>query len=129
MPRIDHRLITLAIIAALFVLTAGALQAEVPHRINYQGKLEDSTTGEPQAGTHNMTFRIYDDPSAGILLWSESQVLQADSAGIFSAILGSISPVEPQMVLLDQVADHRFPYLAAKAEPEEDPAVPGQRRM
>jgi hypothetical protein len=84
----------LMVIATLLALTAGSLRAEVPHKINYQGRIEDNATGEPLAGSHSVAFRIYDEAGVGTLLWSESQVLQADSAGIFSAILGSITPIE-----------------------------------
>ncbi|MFC1799615.1 hypothetical protein ACFL2Z_01730, partial [Candidatus Eisenbacteria bacterium] len=79
---------------ALCVMVASSLQAEIPHRINYQGKLSDGATGEPELGPHNMVFRIYDNPGVGSLLWSESQTVSADSAGVFSAILGSITPLD-----------------------------------
>jgi hypothetical protein len=82
------------ILIVLAVLFLGTVQAGVPHKINYQGKLADSATGEPEAGTHTMVFRIYDDPGAGALLWSESQMVQADSAGVFSAVLGQTAPVD-----------------------------------
>jgi hypothetical protein len=73
---------------------SGSLHAGIPRKINYQGKLADSITGEPRVGSQNMIFRIYDDPGAGTLLWSESQTVPADSAGIFSTILGSITPID-----------------------------------
>ncbi len=40
-----------------------------------------------------MVFRIYDDPDTGSLIWSESQTVTADSAGVFSAILGRVAPI------------------------------------
>jgi hypothetical protein len=40
-----------------------------------------------------MTFKLYDDPTAGGLLWSESQSVSVDSAGIFSAVLGDFMPI------------------------------------
>jgi hypothetical protein len=85
--------ISFAVLALCFV-AASSLQAEIPQKINYQGKLIDSVTGEPEAGTKDMTFRIYDDPNAGTLLWSESQAVQVGSAGVFSAVLGSITPID-----------------------------------
>jgi hypothetical protein len=81
------------LVVLVFVVT-GSSRAEIPRKINYQGKLADAATGLPVAGPSNMTFRIYDDPTAGSLLWSETQTLSADSAGIFSAVLGSSAPIE-----------------------------------
>jgi hypothetical protein len=75
-------------------MVAGSPKAEIPHKISYQGKLTDSANGEPEGGNHSMVFRIYDDPDAGSILWFESQTVSADSAGVFSAILGSITPVD-----------------------------------
>ena len=75
------------------LVTAALAGAEIPKRINYQGKLTDSVTGAPLAGSHSMIFRLYDDPSTGSLLWSESQTVSSDSAGIFSAILGGTTPL------------------------------------
>lgn len=82
----------LLLVCALVV--TGSSSAEIPNKINYQGRLTDSATGLPLAGSHDMTFRIYDDPGAGDLLWSESLTLSADSAGVFSAILGDITPID-----------------------------------
>jgi hypothetical protein len=94
MPAVNIRFIYFFIWMAVFGMVAGTLQAEIPHKINYQGKLIDSVTGDPKTGSHNMVFGIYDDPESGTLLWSESQTVQADSAGIFSAMLGSITPID-----------------------------------
>jgi hypothetical protein len=93
MPGLDSRLVILVVIIAISVMAANAPQASVPHKINYQGKLVDSATGEPEAGTHGMVFRIYDDSAAGLLLWSESRVISSDSAGVLSAHLGSTTPI------------------------------------
>jgi hypothetical protein len=79
--------------AVIYAAAVAPIHAEIPHRINYQGKLTDSSTGEALAGSHNVTFRIYDDPDAGSLLWSEPLTISADAEGIFSAVLGSITPI------------------------------------
>jgi len=64
--------------------------ADIPHLINYQGKLAD-TTGKPVTdGTYSVTFRIYDTESAGTLLWEETQSVSI-SRGIFSVMLGGVT--------------------------------------
>jgi hypothetical protein len=76
------------------LILAGSITAEIPRQINYQGMLIDKDSGEPLAGTLPMTFRLYDDQSAGSLLWTESQGVTANSEGVFSAILGEVTPVD-----------------------------------
>ena len=60
------------VVLVFILVVAESSSAEIPKKINYQGRLTDSATGSPLVGPHNMTFRIYDDLDAGSLLWSES---------------------------------------------------------
>lgn len=82
------------VVLALILVTAGSGFPEIPYKVNYQGKLTEGETGSPLAGSYSMTFRIYDDPSAGSLLWSEARTLSVDSSGVFSTILGSSAPID-----------------------------------
>ena len=82
------------VLLVLALIIAGSSSAEIPQKINYQGRLTDNVTGEPKVGTHNFAFRIYDDPFSGSPLWDESQTLVADSAGVISAVLGRIVPID-----------------------------------
>ncbi|MBN1877650.1 MAG: hypothetical protein JXA33_25735 [Anaerolineae bacterium] len=57
--------------------------------INYQGRLADSA-GTPINDTVAMQFSLYDDPSAGSVLWGpESHLTVPVSDGLFSVGLGS----------------------------------------
>jgi hypothetical protein len=94
MPRITNALVAICVLAALCLVSAYAASAEIPKKISYQGKLTDLDTGEPLTGPQSMTFRLYDDASAGSQLWSESQTVTADDAGVFSAILGRDTPID-----------------------------------
>jgi hypothetical protein len=78
----------------LMLANASVVSGEIPKRINYQGRLVDSVTGEPLAGSHSMEFRIYDAAIGGSLLWSEDQPVSADSAGVVSVIVGMSSPID-----------------------------------
>jgi len=64
--------------------------AEVPHLVNYQGRLTD-TGGVPLNGSYNLTFRIYDAETAGNLLWEEIQNNIVINKGIFAVLLGSVT--------------------------------------
>jgi len=72
----------------LFSISSGA----VPQTINYQGYLTDSG-GTPVDGTVQMTFRIYDVATGGIALWTETQSSVTVSDGIYSVVLGSVTPI------------------------------------
>jgi hypothetical protein len=60
----------LAVFLAAFSLGAFA-QETPPGRISYQGRLTDAS-GNPLSGSVTMTFRFYDDPTVGTLLWEET---------------------------------------------------------
>jgi hypothetical protein len=65
--------------------------AQIPRTLSYQGILSD-TLGTPKPdGMYALTFRLYDAPSGGTLLWAETQSLQV-KRGLFSAVLGSQTP-------------------------------------
>jgi hypothetical protein len=80
--------------AALFDFT-------VPYQMNYQGFLTDAH-GIPVNGNHNLTFTIYQRRSSGlpptysyVNVWSETQNSVSVSKGLFSVVLGSVTPLDP----------------------------------
>lgn len=79
------------------ILVAGLLaaaSAEIPKKINYQGRLTSGTTGAPLEGEKSMTFHIYDASIEGAELWSETQTVTPDSMGVISVILGRTRPID-----------------------------------
>jgi microcystin-dependent protein len=85
------------LIVAFLLLTVNStlltLNAAVPHLLNYQGRLTDSS-GKPLDGSYNLTFRIYDAETAGNLLWEEIWQGINIQKGIFSTMLGSVSNLD-----------------------------------
>ncbi|MBI1976234.1 MAG: hypothetical protein HYS56_01855 [Candidatus Omnitrophica bacterium] len=77
-------LLGLWVIFSLF--TAGAA-AEVPRQLSYSGFLSDAV-GKPMVGAHSITFRLYDNPSAGRELWEETHEIDVQK-GIFQVVLGT----------------------------------------
>jgi hypothetical protein len=82
------------VVSFLILVVTGFSSAEIPKKINYQGRVTDGETGSPLPGAHEMTFRVYDDSEGGSLLWSETQTLQADSAGVLSGLLGADTAID-----------------------------------
>ena len=60
--------------------------AAAPKTINFQGRLLQASNA-PLTGTFNLTFNIYDDSSSS-LVWSETDNVALDTAGVFSVVLG-----------------------------------------
>jgi len=60
----------------------------MPRLINYSGKVADSQ-GRPIAGVAGVTFSIYKEQEGGAALWMETQNVQADGKGNYTAQLGA----------------------------------------
>jgi hypothetical protein len=78
----------------LFLITPPLVgYAESPPRtMNYQGYLTNSA-GEPVNATVVMSFFIYDVPTGGSVLWNETHNNVTVQGGVYSVILGEITPL------------------------------------
>jgi hypothetical protein len=64
----------------------------IPQMLSYQGKLTD-TLGQPVPnGNHQLTFRLYTQPTGGSAIWTEAQTIPV-VGGLFSALLGAVTPI------------------------------------
>jgi hypothetical protein len=84
-------LLTVCVTVILLALTSVAT-AEVPTLMQYQGFLTDEE-GEPLDDTLSMTFKIYDHPTAGVVIWTETQTDVIVTNGLFNVLLGSVNPI------------------------------------
>ena len=75
-------------VVLLFVFV-GAVAAEVPHLISFQGRLT-TATGDTVTGNHDLTFKLYDASSTE--LWSETHHDVPIVAGLYNVMLGSETP-------------------------------------
>ncbi|MGC1437890.1 MAG: hypothetical protein WA847_18485 [Terriglobales bacterium] len=65
--------------------------AQVPRLIRYSGVIKDES-GKPVSGVAvGITFSLYKDQQGGSPLWLETQNVQADATGHYTAMLGSAS--------------------------------------
>jgi hypothetical protein len=83
---------TLAILGCLIM--SAYVWAQAPNLVNYQGVLKDSG-GNPLTGTYSITFSLYSVSSGGTALWTETQGSVSVSNGLFSVLLGSVTPLTP----------------------------------
>lgn len=86
-----HKIVFGCIAACMLAVPA---MAQVPLQISYQGLLTYDS-GDPVAdGNYAMTFALYNVPSGGTLLWSESQTVSV-TGGIYNVVLGSLgNPID-----------------------------------
>jgi hypothetical protein len=91
-PRRSCVVIAGVILAGLILGVVCMALSQVPRKINYQGRLVDAA-GAPLVGAHTAIFRIFTDPTGGTALWTETQPVTADSAGVFAAVLGSVDSI------------------------------------
>jgi hypothetical protein len=81
-------------------LCAGTATAAFPHLMSFQGRLDDAS-GSPLAdGDYSVTFRLYDDPDAGIMHWEETQLVTT-AAGTFAVLLGAVDTVPSYVFFMD----------------------------
>ena len=76
------------VIILMAIVIVWNMSADVPATINFQGALKDAN-GEPVNDTKIIQFLIYDDETAGSVVWSEYQNSVEIVDGIFSIELGS----------------------------------------
>ena len=87
----------LAALAA--ALCCANVNAQVPHKITYQGYLT-ATGGTPVTATVSMQFNLYTVDTGGVALYGETQNI-AVANGVFTALIGTPTPI-PGSVLFDQ---------------------------
>ena len=119
--QIRIKISALLLIVSLFVglnlfVFESSVYADVPHVINYQGKITKSI-GALVDTTIQMVFSIYDVSTNGIPLWTETQPAVEVEKGVFSVLLGSMNP------LPESIFDGTVLYLGLKigADPEITP--------
>lgn len=70
---------------------AGNAGASVPRLINFSGVVRGAS-GKALSGNVGVTFSLYSLPDGGSPLWVESQTVQLDEQGHYTAVLGAASP-------------------------------------
>lgn len=79
-------------VATLVLLALASATASSPQVISHQGYLT-SHEGIALTGTHSLTFGIYDVASGGAPIWTETHATVEVADGLYSLLLGSISPL------------------------------------
>lgn len=77
------------------VVSAAVLKdaVTIPGILSFQGKLTDTAGVPVQDSVYLVRFRLHEHETGGPLLWYEAQQVRT-RAGLFSVLLGSVSPIE-----------------------------------
>jgi hypothetical protein len=82
---------------ACFAFSTPAHAAQtVPYRINFQGRITNTSGTILSNGSYNMKFRIYNASSGGTLMWSEDRLVASSQSvsvtnGLFSVQLNEVA--------------------------------------
>lgn len=94
--KVHCRRVTRVIAAAAMVVcalaAAPARAQNVPTQLHFQGRLTDSSNN-PLTGPNGFVFGVYDAPTGGSLLWSETQPAVSVANGVFAVQLGVVDPL------------------------------------
>ena len=130
----------LCVLVVAVISTASAI-AVVPPMISYQGKLMQPSGAPVPDGTKSMQFAIYDVPTGGTALWSETNDSVQVKGGLFSVLLGSVVNLpanifdassrffgvkvgsDPEMAPRQQIASSAFAFRAEVAGTVDDGAI------
>ncbi len=96
-------------------------QAVVPRLMKFSGALHDGT-GKPLSGTVDVTFSLYSTEVGGNPLWFETQSVQADELGRYTALLGAMH-TEGLPIDLFSSGEVRWLGIQVGAEAEQQPRV------
>src|SRR5689334_8727608 len=100
---------------------AGVSGAVVPRLMKFSSTVRDSA-GKPLSGTVDVTFSLYSTEAGGDALWFETQSIQADELGRYTALLGAMHadglPTE-----LFTSGEVRWLGIQVGHEPEQQPRV------
>jgi len=80
-------------LSLLLTVACVSVSATVPNMMSYQGRLTDDT-GVALTGDYNITFVIYADSIGSTTIWTEAHYNIPVTDGLFSAVLGSITPLD-----------------------------------
>lgn len=95
--------------------------SSVPQLINYQGKLYQASGAPVPDGNYRLVLSIYEAPTGGNAIWTETQNPIAVKGSAFHTLLGSVNPIGPS------IFDHPERYLGIKLG--DDPELAPRQRI
>ncbi|MDO8971358.1 MAG: hypothetical protein Q7U74_11765 [Saprospiraceae bacterium] len=82
-----------ALLLAFIGLFSQPLLAQLDPTLSIQGILTKSNGVAVSDGNYNLVFKLYTAPTGGMAIWTETQSSVEVSNGIYSAVLGVVTPL------------------------------------
>jgi len=101
--------------------------ATVPTRMQFQGFLTDSVSGQPLNGQADLTFEIHDLASAGTPVWTEAHGLVDVVNGVYTVELGSINDASGGAALTEVLLNPNHGTLELQVIVDGAPLTPSQK--
>lgn len=98
------------LLLTLLVLSPATALTQVPQSLSYQGRLMKAD-GDPETGSTQFGFAVFDVQTGGAALWSERQSL-ALTDGYYSTAIGTTTPLTA-----DVFSGHRWIELSVEGTP------------
>jgi hypothetical protein len=92
MKKSNQSLKKVLVLSVVYVCFSVACYGAVPQQIDFQGRLT-SNQGTPLTGSYKFVFSIYDAVTGGSQLWTETQDGISVTNGVYSVIIGTITPI------------------------------------
>lgn len=91
-------IILFAILLAVLLAKPSHALTTVPAKMNFQGRLTNSSGNALSSGTYNMRLRLYTASSGGSPVWSEDRLVSGSTGvtvtnGQFSILMGDVSAI------------------------------------
>lgn len=83
-------------VIVVLIFFATSAFADIPHTLNYQGRLMYQAGQPVTDGQYTVTFRLYTAASGGNMVWEEQQTVAAQN-GYFNTVLGNTAALTPSM--------------------------------
>jgi len=90
----QHSLLFTALAGALLGGVALAQSVDPPSLLHYQGRLTDTLGGPVNQVGMNAVFRIYDQPTGGTALYTETRTVDVLD-GLVSTLIGEVAALDP----------------------------------
>jgi microcystin-dependent protein len=85
---------TLLLISISFLRSETTAQTSPLLRFSIQGTLKDGMAMSIPDGTYPLTFKLYNAPTGGTIIWQETSDVSV-KGGLYSYLLGSMNPLDP----------------------------------
>ena len=96
------------LLSAFFLCLAGASIAQAPQALNYQAVARDGTGNLLVNQNASVRYSVHDGSAGGTVVYSETHSVTTNQFGLFTASVGSGTPVSGTFASIDWSTGSKF---------------------